>query len=434
MEFWCSDARHELLAGAAFAVDQDRRAARRGLDDQVEDLSHRRTAADDGAEAVGPRLQILAQRPVLGDEAPLRERVAQHDQDFLVLERLGDVVVGAALHRRDGILDRRERRDHQHRHVVVYFLELVERGDAVHAGHHHVHDRGVERHRLRQLEPLGGVLRQPYVVALPGQKRLQDLPHDLLVVDDEDRPLADRSGRRLGVHRSPSHAQACLFARASAARENADGRRKRESSSLTDAAVAGDGAAVLLDDSVGDGETEAGPLADVFRREERIVDAREVIRRDARSGIGHLDHRLAARARHDRQPAAFRHGVTRIEEQVQEDLLQLVLDALHQRRHGRQFLAHLDAAGAKLMLEERQHVVDHRVHVDRTAVDLRRPRQIEQAVDDLRRAERLFLDLLEHLRRRIVWVGPLQQHLRVARDAGERRVDFVRDPGREQAE
>ena len=35
---------------------------------------------------------------------------------------------------------------------------------------------------------------------------------------------------------------------------------------------------------------------------------------------------------------------------------------------------------------------------------------------------------------RIVGVGPLEQHLREARDAGQRRVDFVRDARREQAD
>ena len=149
--------RHQLLAGAALAVDQDRRAARRRLDDQVEHLPHPRAAADDLAEPVGVRLQVLPQRAVLGDQPPLRQRVAQHDQHFVVLERLGDVVERAALHRRDRVLDRGERGDHQHRQVVVDLLELVERGDAVHARHHHVDDRGVERHRAGQLEALGGV-------------------------------------------------------------------------------------------------------------------------------------------------------------------------------------------------------------------------------------------------------------------------------------
>ena len=132
------------------------------------------------------RLQVLPERAVLGHQAPLRQRVAQDDQHLVVLERLRDVVVGAAFHRRDRVLDRRERRDHQHRQVVVDLLDLVERGDAVHAGHHDVHDRRVERHRSDQVEPLRRRRREADLVALPRQQRLEDLAHDLLVVDHQD--------------------------------------------------------------------------------------------------------------------------------------------------------------------------------------------------------------------------------------------------------
>src|SRR5215204_3016985 len=115
-------ARDEFLAGAALAVDQDRRPRRRRLHDQVEHLAHARAPPDDFPQPVLVRQQVLAQCPVLRDQPPLRQRVPQHHQHFVVLERLGDVVEGAALHRRDGVLDRGEGGDHQHRQVVVYFL------------------------------------------------------------------------------------------------------------------------------------------------------------------------------------------------------------------------------------------------------------------------------------------------------------------------
>ena len=62
------------------------------------------------------------------------------------------------------------------------------------------------------------------------------------------------------------------------------------------------------------------------------------------------------------------------------------------------------------------------------------PGQREQAVDDLGGAERLALDLLEQRRLRIGRIGAVQQHLREARDAGQRRVHFVGDAGREEAD
>ena len=179
-------ARHELLARAALAVDQDRRAAGRCLDDQVEHLPHAGASADDLAEPVGVRLEVLPERAVLGDEPPLGDGVPQHAEHFVVLEGLRDVVERPALDRRDRVLDRRERGNHQDRKVVVYLLELVERRNAIHARHHHVHDGRVEGHGPRELEALGRVLCEPDAVTLTCEEGVEDLAHDLLVVDDQN--------------------------------------------------------------------------------------------------------------------------------------------------------------------------------------------------------------------------------------------------------
>ena len=221
-------ARDQLLAGAALALDQNRRSARRRLDDQVEHLPHPRAAADDVRELVVALLDVLAQVAVLVDQPPPLHRVADDDEHFVVLERLGDVVERAALHRRDRALDRRVGGDDDDREVLVDPLQLVERRDAVEARHHDVDDRRVERQRARQLEPLGAGRRQPHVVALARQQRLENLAHDLLVVDDEDRAVAG------GGHIS--------LVRAAAARRprRRSGKRQREPRALADRAVAAD--------------------------------------------------------------------------------------------------------------------------------------------------------------------------------------------------
>jgi len=149
--------RDQFLAGAALPFDQDRRPARRRLDDQVEHSAHRRALADDVVEAVVALLQVLPERPVLGDEPPALDGVPQDEQDLVVLERFGDVVEGAALHGVDGGVDRRVGGDHDDGHVVVDLLQFVQDGKAVHARHHHVDDGGVERHRAGQVEALGAV-------------------------------------------------------------------------------------------------------------------------------------------------------------------------------------------------------------------------------------------------------------------------------------
>ena len=65
-------------------------------------------------------------------------------------------------------------------------FDLVERRDAVHPRQHDVDDRGVERHRPQQVEPLVWRRRQADLVALAREERLEDLAHDLLIVDDEN--------------------------------------------------------------------------------------------------------------------------------------------------------------------------------------------------------------------------------------------------------
>ena len=139
---------------------------------------------------------------------------------------------------------------------------------------------------------------------------------------------------------SARHRQACLFAAcgATADRDDASGSVEREARALADGAVAGDRAAVLLHDAVGDRQAEAGALADLLRREERIVDPRELFGRNPGAGVGDFDRRAdrALRLRDDREPAALRHRVARVQEQVQEHLLELVLDALHDDRRARE--------------------------------------------------------------------------------------------------
>ena len=177
--------RRQLLAGSAFSFHENRRTAHGRLGDQVEHLAHARTAADDVPQPVVLRPETLAKRAVLGHQPPLLGRVAHHHQHFFVLERLGDVVERAAFHGRDRVLERCVGGDQNDRQVLVEPAQPVQRLNPTDARHHHVDDGDVEPLPASQLQPLVTGDRGRHATALAHEQRLQDVTHDLLVVDDQ---------------------------------------------------------------------------------------------------------------------------------------------------------------------------------------------------------------------------------------------------------
>ena len=115
----CSARRHEPLADAALAQDQEGgRLAPGDAADEPQDLLHGRALRDDrgpvhlgqlGQLALAPVRHLLAQPPGLEG--------ARDDLDHLVhLEGLREIVVGALLGGLDGALEARVGRDHHDRH------------------------------------------------------------------------------------------------------------------------------------------------------------------------------------------------------------------------------------------------------------------------------------------------------------------------------
>src|SRR5437762_3746064 len=156
-----------------------------------------------------------------------------------------------------------------------------------------------------------------------------------------------------------------------------------------------DGAAVLLEDPVADGEPE--PEALVFRGEERVEDPRTYLRGDPGALVHHLglDHAplshaevdlaeegVEAHAGRERQPPAGRHGVDRVAHEVVKHLDELVLVA-EDRRQARVVAPHQrDLALAARFLVEHRDALQELVKVERHQAQLDGPRQVEQHLDD----------------------------------------------------
>ena len=98
-------ARDQFLAGAALALNQNGAIGVRDLIDQVIDELHFRAGADDILEAIAI-FKLLAEINILAQRRLVIERPLHRHLQFVDLERLRDVVVGAHLHRLDRRLDR----------------------------------------------------------------------------------------------------------------------------------------------------------------------------------------------------------------------------------------------------------------------------------------------------------------------------------------
>ena len=178
-------ARHQLLAGAGLAVDQDRRGSGRGLLDEPVDLLHGRAAADEPAQAPHVLDPPPQDRDLVEGPAAL-ERLLDEQPQAVEVHRLGEVVVGALAHRAHrGVHGGPAGQDDDGKpgHLL---LQRGQQAQPVHVRHHEVGDderRAQGRRFLQRLPSLGGD-----VGGIPprAQDRLERDPRILLVVDDQD--------------------------------------------------------------------------------------------------------------------------------------------------------------------------------------------------------------------------------------------------------
>ena len=184
-------ARHDFLAGAGLAGDQDRAVGRRNRLEQLEETLHHRALADEPFEAVA-LLELRAQVRVLRFQPPLLERGVERVQQLVDLKRLADEIPRASLDRFDRVLHGAEPGDNDGDDVGVARDGRLEHLGSVDARQAQVGDDDVEREigqpAERRLAGLG--LRD--LVAVVGQLLGNRLTERCLVFDEEDVPLKVR--------------------------------------------------------------------------------------------------------------------------------------------------------------------------------------------------------------------------------------------------
>src|SRR5206468_5590494 len=216
-------------------------------------------------------------------------------------------------------------------------------------------------------------------------------------------------------------------------RRSRDRQRDGERRALSGTALHLDRPAVPLDDAVRDPQSEASATLRL-RREERLEDARLRLLVDADSGVLHFDaDRLVgdvalarAVARGDAEGATLGHRLGRVEEEVQEDLLQLIRRAADRWQLGVELARDHYLRGAQLLRDERFSLVDERVHVH-LRDDLRRAVQPEHLAEDARHALRLPLRDVEKTALLFLARDRAAEQVERVLHRLERVVDLVRD-------
>src|SRR6185503_11363359 len=194
-------------------------------------------------------------------------------------------------------------------------------------------------------------------------------------------------------------------------------------------AVHGQTTTVALDDAETDREPDARTAAWRLGREVRIEDARTNRRRNTRTVVGDENpHALALPIAGDAKPAWRRltfHRLLRVDDQVQEHLVQLIGIARDRRQVRRELFLDRDTCGAQAVAEHFHAVVEYRVDLHRRLLRLALAGHREKRLDDARASFGRGPDLVGDGARALVG-RLLLQHGRAAHDDGQRIVQFMR--------
>ena len=174
----------ELLAGPALTLEQHGGVGRGHPLRLGLHRADRRRLPDDRRHRARPA--VLEQERLALPRAPL-DRARDEKAEKVRLDRLGDEVLGAALHRVHGGLDRAERGHHDHRKGGVEGSRRVEDGEPVRAGEAPVGQDEIDRlARLQELDRLGPGGDPPDVEIFGPKHLLEHRAQGVLVFDDED--------------------------------------------------------------------------------------------------------------------------------------------------------------------------------------------------------------------------------------------------------
>ena len=232
----------------------------------------------------------------------------------------------------------------------IALAQFLQQRRAVHLRHHHVrhHEIDLAVVPLELLQRLDAIAGFDHRVAARGQAAGVERAQPLLVLDQQDGAVAGEIGRRGALHivgrrDRAGHGGRRRFGKLRRLDVSAPGmwrgRKMRKIVPLPSSELDIDEAAGLLDDAVDRRQAEAGALADILGREERLENlVHDVGAMPVPVSFDLDQHVIAERqtlvlvagafVRGDvggaqREPAAVRHGVACIDREIDDDLLEL---------------------------------------------------------------------------------------------------------------
>src|SRR5262249_44900595 len=274
----------------------------------------------------------------------------------------------------------------------------------------------------------------------------------LLVFDQENGATAGQIGRR-GMHlagggnrgrRSLQQLRRLDLIRA----WNVARQEDAEDRALADLRFHIDESAGLLDDAIDRRKTEPGAFSHVLRRIEGVEDLIDDLRRNPAAGILDLDQHVVVRrhvlvpvlyvvdadvGRAQREFAAQRHGVARIDREIDDHLFELSDIGL-----GRPEIAHLRNVERHVLADQAPQqngeIRERLAEVDHLRAQGLLARERQQLPHQARGAVGVLLDVYNVLEGRIGRPMRIQQKVGRHHDRAEQIVEIVRDVSRQTAD
>jgi len=177
---------NQFLAGAAFALQQNRRPAGGNAAGHIENRIHFRAAVDDAVRGDPLFAELFTEQLVLPEQGPPLGHPVDEEEKLFELDGLGDVIQGARLHRIHGRFDGPIGRDDDDVDLRVDAFHFLEDRHAVHARHLVIQQKKIEMTGPHFFQGPFAVFRLRHGMSFLDEEVAKHLPLGFSVFNDQN--------------------------------------------------------------------------------------------------------------------------------------------------------------------------------------------------------------------------------------------------------